>query len=238
MGSIGTGSELSITAGGTVILDDALDDILHWTYVDTSGEKPVTHAVAVFSAGAFIKKNDNTLILDSALLHGTTKIEGGTLQLGNGEDTIGSASMGAVGSNGTFEISKDARLVIDYDIRENVDYYNAGNFVILGPVTADNIKEENPTISGDGELIKNGSRTLILTGYIAHIGGTTVNEGNLNSAIASRAPQRRGGSTSKAARACAPAAPPSRFSTPVPSRETAIWWRITASIWPMATTTA
>jgi autotransporter-associated beta strand protein len=182
-GSIGTGARLNISDSGTVILDRSDDQ--HWTYADTSGGESVTRAVTVFSVGTFIKKNDNTLILESISLHGTNKIEGGTLQLGNGKDTIGSASMGEVTSNGTFEISEDASLVIDYDIRENVkgenvkEDHDAGNFVTLGPNNEEDIKEENPTISGDGKLIKNGTRTLILTGYVTHTGETTVNEGTL-----------------------------------------------------------
>ncbi|MBL0166111.1 MAG: autotransporter domain-containing protein [Propionivibrio sp.] len=119
------------------------------------GDNSSTTYSGTFSAipGNLVKAGTGTLTLEGAPLHtGSTTINAGTLQVGNGGALAGSSSFGGpVVNNGTLAF----------------DYTSAGGIATLGAV------------SGTGNLTKSGSGTLILTGAPGYTGSTTINAGTL-----------------------------------------------------------
>ena len=101
------------------------------------------------------KLGSNTLIITGANSYtGTTTIEAGTLQLGNG-GTVGSLSTGsAITNNGTL-------------------LFNRSDTVTQGSTFSSN------GITGTGNLTKNGTGTLVLNAANTYNGSTTLNAGTL-----------------------------------------------------------
>ena len=161
---VGNGGALAASGGfsGAVVNNATLA----YDFTSAGG----TSALAVLSgSGNLVKNGSGTLILTSVPGHtGTTSINAGTLQVGNGGALSASSSFGGpVLNNGT--------LVFDYS--------SAG-----GTSTLSNL-------SGNGNLVKNGSGLLNLTGTSTNTGSMQVNAGTLavNGAIASAVNVNAGG---------------------------------------------
>ncbi len=105
-------------------------------------------------SGAIVKTGSGTLILTGASTYnGSTTINAGTLQLGNG-GTSGSLSAGsAITNNGTL-------------------VFNRSNTMTQGIAFAS-------TIGGTGNVIQAGTGTLVLSGANTYTGSTTVSAGNI-----------------------------------------------------------
>jgi autotransporter-associated beta strand protein len=107
----------------------------------------------------FIKKNDNTLTMQYfGVMGGSWDIQGGTVRIVPYKNVMGNTL--------TINLATDnTKLIIDADTNAN----GQKNVFTLGNAAA--------TISGAGELIKDGVGTLILMGDAQHTGGTTINAG-------------------------------------------------------------
>ncbi|HTU11843.1 MAG TPA: autotransporter domain-containing protein [Allosphingosinicella sp.] len=109
-----------------------------------------TYAGAISGTGSMVKVGAGTLTFTGANSYtGGTAIAGGTLQIGNGGTTGSIAGDIAVGGTS----------VLAFNRSDTIAY--GGN------------------ISGNGQLTKLGAGTLILTGDVAHAGGTTVQNGTV-----------------------------------------------------------
>jgi autotransporter-associated beta strand protein len=117
-----------------------------------NGSGAVTIGVPISGTGSVTQSGTGTLTLAGANTYsGATTISTGTLQLGNG-GTTGSLSPGSA-------ITDNATLV-----------FNRSNTVTQGSDFA-------ATIGGSGQLVQQGSGTLILTGTNTYNGGTTIASG-------------------------------------------------------------
>ncbi|WP_018981273.1 beta strand repeat-containing protein, partial [Saccharibacter floricola] len=92
-----------------------------------------------------------TVIANEQLYKGDTHVNAGTLQLGDGHNT------GSIQGNAV-TVAKGATFAI-----------NRGDTFVL-----------NQTVSGDGQLVQNGSGTTVLTGNNSYTGGTQVEAGTLD----------------------------------------------------------
>ncbi|MHB8570955.1 MAG: beta strand repeat-containing protein, partial [Metallibacterium sp.] len=134
-GSLGSNTS-AITDNGTLALD-------------LSGTTTLMNAIS--GIGSLTQMGSGTTILTGANSYsGTTTIEAGTLQVGNG------GSSGSLGSN-TGAITDNGTLALD----------------LSGTTTLMN------AISGSGSLIQMGTGTTILDGLNSYSGGTTVSAGTL-----------------------------------------------------------
>jgi autotransporter-associated beta strand protein len=117
------------------------------------GTKSVMSSAVIAGTSGLTKAGPGTLILTGANNYsGTTKVDGGSLQIGNGgpSGTLGSGPVTlASGATLTFHRSDDLA------------------------------QSETQIISGAGTLIKDGKGTLTLTGRNTHSGTTTVKSGVL-----------------------------------------------------------
>ena len=112
-----------------------------------------SYSTALTMGGGVTKLGVGTLILSGAnTFTGQTSINAGTLQLGNGGGTGQLPATGAVTNNGSLVFNRSNT------VAQGIDF---------GP------------ISGSGQLIKNGSGTLILSGANTYTGETFVNSGTL-----------------------------------------------------------
>jgi autotransporter-associated beta strand protein len=117
------------------------------------GNTTVTGIIST-GTGGLVKNGGGTLTLtDSSTYTGTTVINGGTLQIGNGGNT------GSIAGNSP--ITNNAALVFNLNDDPNPDHF------------ASNV------ISGTGSLTKLGSGTLILTGNSTYTGATVISAGTL-----------------------------------------------------------
>ncbi|MDR1274982.1 MAG: autotransporter-associated beta strand repeat-containing protein [Candidatus Accumulibacter sp.] len=106
-----------------------------------------------------VKENINTVTLEQMALSGLTQVKAGTLVLGDGR-----AVTAATLANGKIEIDGGARLVF--------------NFASNADITRSTNSARN--ISGAGELVKEGSGTLVLQqNNSGFTGNVTINEGTL-----------------------------------------------------------
>ena len=119
----------------------------------TNATGPVTYGNALVIAGGVMKLGLGTLTLTAANTYpGATFISAGTLQLGSGGTTGSLAPTGAIIDNGTLVFNRTGL------VTQGTDFGR---------------------ISGTGQVIKEGSNTLILTGTNTYAGGTIVNGGTL-----------------------------------------------------------
>jgi fibronectin-binding autotransporter adhesin len=110
----------------------------------------------IAGGGNLTKSNTGTLILATNNTYtGTTDIQGGTLQIGDG-GTTGSLGLGAVSNEGVLVFNRSD----------------------LATVTVPNV------ISGGlGTVVQNGSGTLMLTGSNTYAGGLTINNGTVRTNV-------------------------------------------------------
>ena len=117
------------------------------------GTKTVTISAAVAGTAGLTKSGPGTLTLTAANTYsGTTTVNGGTLQIGDG------GTAGTLGS-GPVTIASGATLTFDR--------------------SDDHAQSATQIISGAGTLIKDGKGTLTLTGRNTHSGATSVKSGVL-----------------------------------------------------------
>ena len=111
-------------------------------------------------SGAIVKTGSGTLILTGASTYnGSTTINAGTLQLGNGGTTGSLSAASAITNNGTL-------------------VFNRSNTVTQGTAFAS-------AIGGTGHVIQAGSGTLVFSGANTYTGSTAVSAGNLTISNAS-----------------------------------------------------
>ena len=153
---VGNGGALAASGGfnGTVVNNATL------AYDFTAAGGTSTLA-AMSGSGNLVKSGSGTLILSAPPAHtGTTTINAGTLQLGNGGALPASGGLGS-------GLVNNGSLVLDYSA--------AGGSVSLS------------SLSGTGGVVKNGTGTLNFTGTNTHTGALQVNAGAVavNGTIAS-----------------------------------------------------
>jgi autotransporter-associated beta strand protein len=109
----------------------------------------------ISGTGSLIQAGSGNLILTGANTYdGSTTINDGTLQIGNGSTTGSLSTSSAITNNGTLA-------------------FNRSNTITQGT-------DFNSVISGTGSVVQAGSGTLILSGANTYSGGTTLNAGQLN----------------------------------------------------------
>jgi autotransporter-associated beta strand protein len=131
---------------GVVLIDTDNNDVTFANAVDATNTQGLT------------KNGTGTLTLDASnTYNGSTIINGGTLQLGNG-GTSGSLSVhSAITNNGTLVFNRSNNVV------QGTDFHSSA-------------------ISGTGNLTQNGSGNLTLNQANTYTGTTTINSGTLQAA--------------------------------------------------------
>ncbi len=154
--SVANGVSFAAAANTGAFQLGALSGTSNQTLSDTSGNAVIlnvgggSYSGVLSGVGALIKSGNGTLTLAGANLYtGTTTINEGTLQLGNG------ISDGTIAN--TSSVINNASLVYNWTTSHTVPY----------------------VISGSGSVTKNGAGTASLTGINTYTGTTTVNAGEL-----------------------------------------------------------
>nr|WP_224742628.1 DUF4214 domain-containing protein [Stutzerimonas kunmingensis] len=188
------GGTLAITDAGAIKNDIAVNadaTISDSDSVTLSGRISGTGALTKAGGGALTLAGDNSsfagaINLDSGVIiastsnalgtaaGGTTLANGTTLRLGNGVTIADALTLGGVGINaiyGALKVNEGSATVngnISLAADTNIGAFNAGDLLTL-----------NGVISGDHNLTKVGSGSLVLSGSSTYSGTTTVNAGTL-----------------------------------------------------------
>ena len=110
---------------------------------------------AIAGTGALVQAGSGTTVFTSANTYtGTTTINAGTLQLGNGGTTGSLSTSSAITNNGTFTVNRTDT------VTQGTDFSGAA-------------------ITGTGALVQAGSGTTVLTAANTYTGATTVTAGTL-----------------------------------------------------------
>lgn len=205
----GTGGNVAAgtgTAAGYTIhtFSTAGEDVLDLSTTDLDARLGATVLSTITGTGSLDVRTNGTIVYVGNASHtGGTNVHRGTFQFGNG-NVHGSGSLGSsavtVAEGATFAINKTTALVSLYN-----NFSGAGTFVKMGvnQVTLEgdfsglsgSIEIENGVLnlanangtsyavaagtSGAGALTKSSDGTVILSGNLAHTGGTTVSRGKL-----------------------------------------------------------
>ncbi|MEX3242535.1 autotransporter-associated beta strand repeat-containing protein, partial [Serratia quinivorans] len=124
---------------------------------------------ALGGSGAFTFDGAGKLILSGVNTYsGTTTINGGTLQIGNGA-TSGALGSGAVTNNGilAFNLSNNYSTAAAISGSGQIQMNGSGTTTLSGNIT------------GSGQFQQNGSGTTMLAGTNTYTGGTIINAGTL-----------------------------------------------------------
>src|SRR5205814_1756479 len=138
----------------------------------------ITIANLVSGTGALTQAGTGTTILTGANTYsGTTTINAGILQIGNGGAT-GSLGTGNVTDNGTLARNRTSTLTTANQVPGPPAPSAPPDLRDALPIRSDTITIANP-ISGTGALTQAGTGTTILTGANTYSGTTTISAGAL-----------------------------------------------------------
>lgn len=149
------GGAVSVISGGTAVTAGASTELVIRT--DTSSDLLRVDSVISGSSSRLTKSGAGTLILNATNTYtGTTTINAGTLQIGNGgtTGTINTGSAIVVNGSGNLTINRSDT------VTQNVHFANG--------------------ISGTGSVTKNNTNTLTLNGAHTYSGGFILNAGTVD----------------------------------------------------------
>ncbi|MBB3214928.1 outer membrane autotransporter protein, partial [Herbaspirillum sp. Sphag1AN] len=131
--------------------------------------------------GSLLKSGDNTLTLSGINTYtGTTKVSGGILSAG-ASDIIASSSGLELEEGAIFRMNDLAQSIARVDSSSKAASIDMGSGTLTLTGNGSSIASYNGSITGTGELVKNGSYTQYLHGdqALGYSGITTINEGVL-----------------------------------------------------------
>jgi autotransporter-associated beta strand protein len=165
-GNLSANSSINVGTNGTLVFNRT-DIITQGTQFSTEG---------ITGTGNLTQNGTGTVVLTAANTYtGATRINAGTLQLGNGSTTGSLSANGTILNNGSLVFNRTDT------VTQGTDFSAAA-------------------ITGTGSLTKNGTGTLVLNANNTYTGATTLNSGTLSiSSVANGGNASNIGSASTAA---------------------------------------